>query len=272
MTSGADRDGHGIPLFILGDSHTMCLAEALRLACGPANRPPTGTPVAVGLMFPFSRTMAPFHLVRDGRVAFADPEATGRLAALTGSAAFLPAGQARYAITMVYTTSLILWRSAWFWCRPWRVAKPGLGVVSDAVMAAIADRHFVHVVAFLDALKAAGADALVIESPPPRSDDRSLATGRVERDAIIEIERLTRARIDERLAGLGVDVVRCPPESYAGAPRNSLLRDDLRNIRPPGLPVDTHHANRRYGEMMLRAVHAHLDRGAAAAPREGRAA
>ncbi|MGG5818832.1 hypothetical protein [Falsiroseomonas sp. HW251] len=226
-------------LRIVGDSHVVALAAGRRLL--PPSAWPQGIPIAK--LFSFPATRRPFHQAGADGVAFLDEDMGRRLHTVTGDSV-MRAGEDVFAISLPFSTSLLLWSATWRTHRPWRRCPDGLQPVSDGAVAAMVLDHFRHALAWLADLRGAGVRFFVMESPPVRQRDIGVKkTGSPE--AVIELDRLARDAIDAELGRLGIPVLRAPREAYQGAPRASFLREEL------GEPTDRHHANAAYAALQL---------------------
>lgn len=237
-------------LALIGDSHVVSLGQAAESRNRVLRSGSSSYRVSASKLFVFRYVLEKFFEVENDEVRLLSPGATEKLQDCLGSPTIRGSENRILGISMPYTTSVILWSSTWKTCRPWRVCAKGYGAVSDAVIAAITLCHFRHVFDFLQALQTVHARFFVVEAPPPRSNDPAAST------EMLELDRLVRLAVREKLDAMGIDTVSVPEAAYDGLPGRSFLKDCYG--RPSG--NDRHHANEEFGALQLDAISTYLSR------------
>lgn len=242
-------------LYLFGDSHVVALGKALQARPDPTTILDGAVGMTVGKLWSFPTVLKPFFESAGDHVALISRKATDELAATYGAPALATSDEDTiFALSLPYTTSIMLWTDTWRTARPWRLADRRRHALSDAVMSAMVLDHYQHVFGFLADMRERTPRIFVVEAPPVRSDDRAILTSRLEEDSLIAVDAEVREIVDRKLRELGVDVVPAPESAYVGERRRSPLKPALHNIAPN----DHHHANAEFGEAHLRDIEAYL--------------
>lgn len=237
-------------LLICGDSHVMALEGAFDRRAG-AQRD-TDDEVRVRTLFSFPRVLGPFFSVNRDGLALNHSKARGEVVALTGRATFQAHDDEVYALFLPYTTAAFIRHPVWLNTHaPWRSQVRHRQLVSDqAIQNAIVD-HLQFVWPFLSALQELGIRFFVVEAPPQRGDYPRLQN---QYPVTLELDRLARGFIAEKLDDMGIASLDCPPALYEGAPRQSVMRPEFHASRPG----DFVHANDDAGDVYLDAITEHF--------------
>jgi hypothetical protein len=242
---------------LLGDSHIVALGNALA-ELPAAEREFNGTQVKVTKNFSFPDALRPFFQVKDESIAFTSPTTREEMRRTFGRTAIDSSFRDTIlAISMPFTTIRVVRHKTWRTQFPIALgARPRLNGVSSAVMYEMTVRHYQHILSFFKALKDAGHTVLAVSGPPPRLDDPRVA--RYKPDIVLAADAAVRGIMMSELEKIGVPVVLPPEETYVGPSRTGGLREEYYNMR------DRHHANVRYGKLMLAKV---IAEASALAPR-----
>jgi hypothetical protein len=239
-------------ILLIGDSHVRALGSSYNLLPVEQRRSLQQKigyeSIKFGQLFSVPLLVKPFFRVIDPGLELTDTDARAKLSELSGRDVFAANDRENvYCFSMAFTTTLILRDIVWRNYCPSSVWARGKGTaISEAVLQSIIRAHFKWVLDFHRALSAAGICVISIESPPPRSDDLSIARG-ARADVVLEVDRIARLTIAACLAEIGMPVVRAPSECYQGAECSGFLKAEYAEMSNG----DLHHANSRFGTLML---------------------
>lgn len=225
---------------ITGDSHTKSLSDAFEAAPPRTDIEITCKPVCSGAAF-----REPFHEVTREGVRFTDAAYQKRLEILSGSRHFVASPDMRYGLMMGFHTAGIYRDPTWVRHAPSGLAaKLGLQAVSSQVIRAIGLDRQRNVLAFFEALKAAGVNFFAMSAPPPRRSHPCLRRG-ISAATLLTVDKLARTACADRLREAGIPIL-LPPEQTID-PEGFLLPPYEQKEKG-----DHHHANVTYGAIMLR--------------------
>jgi hypothetical protein len=232
-------------LLVVGDSHVVALSDAFD-ADPEGYRRQFGGEVAPARLLTFPVLLEPFFRQEGDGLHLTNRRAGTLLLACSGQAAFRPLFGTVYALSMAFTTTILMRLSFWRQFLPWAHCTEAAQPISDAVLRNIAEAHFRHILDFAAAARELGIALLMVEAPPLRRGELAMHSHFPEA-AFLAVDRVARDLIRQRLAALGIPVVAVP--EAVRDPAGFLLPEFCRFA-----PRDHHHGNAAFGACMLSAV------------------
>ena len=234
-------------VFVAGNSHTAALAKGAKLQ---------GSAPAGMRFFGFgsgATEITAFAERAGDQVVMRDPDYAQKLRRATGSDTINT--DHTWAIVMGTHNSRILRGPFWTGAAPSKLAAPGIRPVSDAVLDQIARDDQYHIQRFLQNLTTIGTRILVVSCPPLRRDSPMVRRG-IPTGPLLEVDRRARASLRDWLAARDIPFV-APPEGVTDED-GFLLPDFAQTHTARGTP-DPHHANAKYGALMVEKLVAAID-------------
>lgn len=234
-------------LLIGGDSHTVAIGRGLKVFRPEATDPQLSA--AAFKLFEFPKTTAPFFAFDGERIRWTVETMERNWALLSGAPDLAPDHLADTTVAMClgFTTTKFLRRRDWRRHSSWRLRALKLGLVSDALIVQMGLDFFRYNIDFFAAGRALGLEMIAVEAPPVRADEQAITNGAAAEN-ILDVDKLVRAAVRQRLQDLGV-IVLSPPKAAYDPQR--FLKTDFCKIKEN----DFHHANEAYGLMVLRQLY-----------------
>lgn len=230
-------------LILFGDSHIVSIGNGFADLI-KAN-PSIGSAVSVRSckLLSFPEALSDFFIEQNDGVRIHSVSGLQSFEKILGSDTVKPDVDVTFGLCLPYTTNVLLRRSLWRKCQPYP-CDSGNQVISLRVFEEIVLAHFAKALAFVELCRRVGIKIFIIESPPIRHDDLSIANGLPVDDAL-KIDRMTRMVITKKLNSIEVPVVNLFADAFAGDPKNSVLKPEFNGAAPN----DTMHANRVFGRL-----------------------
>ncbi|GGE25635.1 hypothetical protein SAMN05421774_11057 [Gemmobacter megaterium] len=146
----------------------------------------------------------------------------------------------------------LLRNHSWHAHAPWRFAQEAQIALSDRMIAAMIDADSRYALQLTRDLARVCPDCAVLEAPRPFSNARYLRRMPVE--IALHLDTLYRAQVRAALEQAGIAVIAQPDSSVLPDGTTNLAFDNEN-------PEDDHHANARYGALVLRQILTYADAG-----------
>jgi len=233
-------------LVVLGDSHAWALKTGLE---NWRRERHDGCPhdVRIEMFVDGDMAATPFFERGEDRITFSDVKTRNALRAALGRPYVSADDRGTvFALQLAYSTTRLVRSETWRHFRPWRVTPDNdQQPVSDAVIRAMALERDRFVLDLFRELLALDIRCVAIGAPP--LDAGEVAHGYAGPATMLEVDRLARDAVSDRLREMGISLVLPPAETYDGQPGHSFLE--------PGMSFqDALHANERFGRLMIERV------------------
>jgi hypothetical protein len=230
-------------LLITGDSHAVVLGKSLA-EITDQERQLIGGEIRAAKLLSFPVALRKFFDVDGSRLKFVTEQIRPDKPIAFGlSGIDLVDKNQIIAISMPFTTTVLLRNPIWKIYAPWQHAGAHRHSFSCSVMKEIVLGHFQHVIDLFSTLKRFGVPSIAIDAPAPRRVVTSAWSKNDDTQLIISIDQVSRRIMNEQLSLLGIPVVPTPKQTIDD---HGFLRDEF--------AADAHHGNQFYGALMLRKV------------------
>lgn len=150
-----------------------------------------------------------------------------------------------------HTLGLIRMQGQWARFAPASLNRTDRHPISMAAMREIVTDWQQFNFALIEAIRKRGIGIFVLESPKLFAHNPLFE--KIDSDIILELDRISRNVVRDRLDTMGIATIPCPEQCYD--PQTGVMSPDFRTKRLE----DAHHASTEWGALMLRSVRAHLD-------------
>lgn len=237
-------------VYLCGNSHLGALAKGLRELQSQGTAKDLDIVIA-----PFGTgavEVEPFSEATDGGVRLIAEEYRQNLVKRCGSEVMSP--DHLWGLCVGTHNSRLYRNALWRRSRPNHLAGERDQPISEGLLAAMIEADQRHVKAFFLQLQQAGVPFFLISAPHPKKGHEKTVE-RAGLDTMLHIDAEARNSMTSWAAANDIDII-TPPEESVG--EDGFLRDEFEQKISPAGRLDAHHANEKYGILMMQKVIAYL--------------